>query len=237
MDLDGINYARRLQEQREAVLAKASPAVRARILGERPSYYTASKPAPKPRPVVVKPVAPADNKKSPEAIIEAVLDASGISRYEFFREGRCRDIVGRARQLGYWLVCRFRPDLGWKAKGRIFRRHHSTVMSGYWRFDQIRGERPVSRWIQHPLLIDLVEAASKESAAPPPSSFARSLKDRARPFKGRRKGEAHPEAKMTAEQVLAIRADSRSSKEVALAFGMSRSGIKDIRIRKTWRHI
>jgi hypothetical protein len=172
-----------------------------------------------------------------EAIIEAVLDASGISRYEFFREGRCRDIVGRARQLAYWLVCRFRPDMGWKAKGRVFRRHHSTVMSGYWRFDQIRCERPVSRWIQHPLLIDLVEAASKESATPPPSSFARSLKDRARPFKGRRKGEAHPEAKMTTQQVIAIRADPRSSKEVAAAFGMSRSGIKDIRSRKTWRHI
>lgn len=236
MDLDGIGYAKRLQEQREAVLAKVSPAVRARIMGERPTYYTPSKPAPKPRPPVVKPAAPAD-KQSPEAIIDAVLDATETSRYEFFREGRCRDIVGRARQLAYWLVCRFRPDMSWPAKGRLFRKHHSTVMSGYWRFEQIRNERPVSRWIQHPLLLDLVEAASKEVGTPPPSSFARSIKDRQRPFKGRRKGETHPEAKMTAEQVIAIRADPRSSKEVAAQYGMSRSGIKDIRSRKTWRHI
>jgi hypothetical protein len=236
MDLDGIGYAKRLQEQREAVLAKVSPAVRARIMGERPTYYTPSKPAPKPRPPVVKPAAPAD-KQSPEGIIEAVLDATGTSRYEFFREGRCRDIVGRARQLAYWLVCRFRPDMSWPAKGRLFRKHHSTVMSGYWRFEQIRNERPVSRWIQHPLLTELVEAASKEVGAPPPSSFTRSIKDRQRPFKGRRKGEAHPEAKMTAAQVVAIRADPRSSKEVAAQYGMSRSGIKDIRSRKTWRHI
>ncbi|MFY8105635.1 MAG: hypothetical protein ACOVKO_01875 [Elstera sp.] len=236
MDLDGINYVRRLQEKRKAVLANASPAVRARILGERPSYYTASKPAPKPRPVVVKPAAPA-KKQSVEAIIEAVLDATGTSRYEFFREGRCRDVVGRARQLAYWLVCRFRPDMSWPAKGRLFQKHHTTVMGGYWRFEQIRNELPVSRWIQHPLLIDLVEAASKEVGTPSVSSFKRSLKDRARPFKGRRHGETHPEAKMTTEQVLAIRADPRSSKEVALAFGMSRSGIKDIRSRKTWKHI
>lgn len=236
MDLDGINYARRLREQREAVLAKASPAVRARILGERPSYYTPSKPAPKPRPVVVKP-APPPNKKCPESIIESVLDATGISRYEFFREGRCRDIVGRARQLAYWLVCKFRPDMSWPAKGRLFRKHHSTVMTGYWRFEQIRNERPVSEWIQHPLLIDLMEAASKETGTPPRCSLARSIKDAQKPHKGRRMGEAHPEAKMTVAQVIAIRSDPRSAKEVAKDYGMSRSGIVEIRSRKTWRHI
>jgi len=234
MDLDGINYARRLQEQREAVLAKASPAVRARILGERPSYY--NKPVQKPRPPVVKPAAPA-GKKSPEAIIEAVLDVTGTSRYEFFREGRCRDIVGRARQLAYWLVCRLQSKMSWPARGRLFRKHRTTVMSGYWRFEQIRHERPVSRWIEHPLIAELVEAASKEKNTPPPSSFARSIRDSKKFRKGRRAGERHPEAKMTAEQVIAIRADPRSSKEVAAQYGMSRSGIKDIRSRKTWRHI
>lgn len=236
MDLDGINYAKRLREQRESVLSKASPAVRARILGERPSYYTASKPAPMPRPTVVKPAAPT-NKICPESIIEAVLDATGTSRYEFFREGRCRDIVGRARQLAYWLVCRFRPDMSWPEKGRLFRKHHSTVMSGYWRFEQIRHERPVSEWIQHPCVAEFVEAASKETGTPPPSSFTRSIKDRQRPFKGRRKGETHPEAKLTAAQVLAIRADPRCSRDVGVSYGMARTTIQDIRRRKTWRHI
>lgn len=235
MDLDGIGYARGLQEKRSAVLANASPAVRARILGERPSYHAVDKPAPQPRQPVHKPT-PA-KKQSPKAIVETVLEVTGISYYEFLREGRCSDIVSRARQLGYWLVCRLRPDMSWPDKGRVFRKHHSTVMSGYWRFEEAKDKQPISEWLQHPGIAELVESANKEGGVPPPSSARRSAKVSKRPLKGRRKGEAHPEAKMTAEQVIAIRADARSATLVAAAYGMSRSGIKDIRSRKTWRHI
>lgn len=235
MDRDGIGYAKYLKEQRERVLANVSPSVRARILGKQPSYHIASKPAPKPRQPVIHPAQ--TDKKSPESLIEAVLEVTGTSRYEFFREGRCRDIVGRARQLAYWLVCRFRPDMSWPVKARYFRKHGTTVMSGYWRFEQIRGELPVSRWIQHPIIADLVEAASKEPNTPPPSSFERSIKDRQRPVKGRRKGETHQGAKLTAAQVIAIRADPRPSRKVGVSYGMARTTIEDIRRRKTWRHI
>ena len=234
MDLDGNGYARGLQEKQAAILAKASPAVRARILGERPSYHVADKTAPRQRqPAKTDP----SKKRSPDAIIDAVLIATGVSRYEFIREGRCSDVVSRARQLGYWLVCRFRPDMSWPDKGRVFRKHHSTVMSGYWRFQESKGNPPFSEWLRNPAILDLVEAANKEGGVPPPSSERRLIKHSQRPLKGRRKGETHPEAKMTAEQVIAIRADPRSAGLVAEAYGMSRSGIKDIRTRKTWKHI
>lgn len=237
MDLDGIGYALHLKAERERILARVPAAQRARILGKRPAYYPTEKPAPKPRPVVAKPAPVKNKKQSPEVIIDAVLEVTGISRYEFMREGRCRDIVSRARQLGYWLVCRIWPDMSWPAKGRVFCKHHSSVMAGYWRVEDAKGEKPFSEWLQHRDLVDLVEAANKTGGVPPVSSWRRSIKDRQRPLKGRRRGEAHPEAKMTDAQVIAIRADARSSAVVAAAYGMSRSAIKDIRSRKNWRHI
>lgn len=51
------------------------------------------------------------------------------------------------------------------------------------------------------------------------------------------KGEACHLAKYTEEQVLAIRADSRSSRVVAKEYGMSKTNVLDIRSRKIWAHI
>ena len=48
------------------------------------------------------------------------------------------------------------------------------------------------------------------------------------------RGERNAKAKLTAEQVLAIRADARSNREIAAEYGMDRTQIANIRSRKQW---
>jgi hypothetical protein len=51
------------------------------------------------------------------------------------------------------------------------------------------------------------------------------------------KGQSHYRAKLTPEQVLAIRADMRPDRLVAIDYGVVRGAIGNIRSRRTWRHI
>lgn len=51
------------------------------------------------------------------------------------------------------------------------------------------------------------------------------------------KGETHMKAKLTTTDVLAIRADPRSGSEVAIAFGINRSTVSQIRNHKAWKHV
>lgn len=51
------------------------------------------------------------------------------------------------------------------------------------------------------------------------------------------KGAKHPNAKLTEEQVLAIRADNRPARLIALAFGVNRYTIRDIKSRRIWKHV
>lgn len=51
------------------------------------------------------------------------------------------------------------------------------------------------------------------------------------------KGEAHPNAKLTAADILAIREKRNSRKADAALYGVSEGNIKTIRGRKTWGHI
>jgi hypothetical protein len=51
------------------------------------------------------------------------------------------------------------------------------------------------------------------------------------------RGEAAPNARLTENQVFAIRAASEPIREIAEKFGMSRRHIEDIRNRKSWAHI
>jgi hypothetical protein len=44
-------------------------------------------------------------------------------------------------------------------------------------------------------------------------------------------------SKLTAPQVLSIRADQRPQREIAAEFGVSQTAINNIRLRKVWRHI
>jgi hypothetical protein len=50
-------------------------------------------------------------------------------------------------------------------------------------------------------------------------------------------GEHNHSAKLTEEDVLAIRADARIQREIALDYGINRSLVSLIKARKTWTHI
>jgi hypothetical protein len=50
-------------------------------------------------------------------------------------------------------------------------------------------------------------------------------------------GEASPNSKLTADQVIAIRADDRSGREIARAYGVDKGTIAAIRKRTTWKSI
>jgi len=56
--------------------------------------------------------------------------------------------------------------------------------------------------------------------------------------KGRsNQGERHPFAKLTATDVLAIRADDRMGRDIATGYGISKSIVSQIKSRQIWRHI
>ncbi len=62
------------------------------------------------------------------------------------------------------------------------------------------------------------------------------MKDKAR--KGRQtRGEASHNAKLTEQQVIAIRADKRTQVEIAKAYNVTQSTISDIALRLTWKHL
>lgn len=165
MDLDGIGYARQLREDRERILARAPASHKARILG-RPAPHTVRvvekreprAPA-KRRFVVVAPVRPTPIEPSAEAIISAILTATEISQYEFLREGRSSEKISRARQMGYWLTKQLRPDMSLNEMGRMFRKDHTTLISGVRRFEEVRDTAPISDWLLHPAITSLLESA------------------------------------------------------------------------------
>lgn len=51
------------------------------------------------------------------------------------------------------------------------------------------------------------------------------------------RGEGNPKAKLTAEQVLAIRADPRKTKVLAEIYGVNRTAIQSIRAGRTWKSL
>lgn len=51
------------------------------------------------------------------------------------------------------------------------------------------------------------------------------------------RGESHGSSKLTAEQVIAIRADQRMQREIAKQYGVSPATISDIKRRRFWAHL
>lgn len=63
----------------------------------------------------------------------------------------------------------------------------------------------------------------------------RDLRERGRAYGAA--GEANFGAKLSEDQVLAIRDDPRSAKKIAAEYGVSASSIANIKLRKTWKHL
>lgn len=51
------------------------------------------------------------------------------------------------------------------------------------------------------------------------------------------KGEQHMKAELTEQQVLEIRQDCRTQKEIAKSYGVTQSNVSCVKLRKTWKHI
>lgn len=51
------------------------------------------------------------------------------------------------------------------------------------------------------------------------------------------RGTAHGMAKLTADDVRAIRADSRPQRQIAAAYGITQAAVSAIRLRKLWKHV
>jgi hypothetical protein len=171
--MDGSGYARQIREERERVLANVPASARARILG-LPMPYTlpvqiVPKPAPTPRAAVVSrriiveyPNRPPDVGPSPQTIISAILTATGISLYEYMREGRANIQISRARQMGYWLTVKLRPDMSYPELGRMFCKDHTTILSGRKRGEALKDSAPIRDWLAHPVIVALLEKRGEQ---------------------------------------------------------------------------
>lgn len=174
-----------IRAERAALLANVSPAHRARLLGRRPAYAEPkvhaitvdlktgkrtvepvamlAQPKPEPRPPVVRriiveyPSRPHSAGPSPETIVTAILAATEISLYEFLRQGRCNDKITRARQMGYWLTKKLRPDMSLGELGRMFRKDHTTCLAGARRGEELKDTAPICDWLAHPAIVALLE--------------------------------------------------------------------------------
>lgn len=170
-----------IRAERARILANVPAAHRARLLG-RPAPYAEPKAhaitvnlktgertvtqvamlapkKPKPAPIVVRveqPVRPVRGQ-SPEAIISAILTATGISRYEYLRQGRSSYKISRARQMGYWITKQVSPNMSFPEMGRMFCKDHSTILAGRRKGEQFKDTSPICDWLAHPAIVALFE--------------------------------------------------------------------------------
>lgn len=173
-----------IRAERAAILANVAPRHRARILGKPAPYaepkrheitvnlktgertvkaapvFAVAKP---PRVQSVRPVvydhppAPPVCKPAEKAIMAAILEATGISLYEYLREHRTNIKVTRARQMGYWMTKKLRPEMSLHELGRMFRKDHSTVLKGIGRGEALKDFAPICDWLAHPAIVSLME--------------------------------------------------------------------------------
>jgi len=167
-----------IRAERARILANVPAAHRARLLG-RPAPYAEPKahaitvnlktgertvtpvtmlalPKPKPAPPVVRveqPVQPAVRGPIPEAIISAILTATGISRYEYLRQGRSGYKISRARQMGYWITKQVSPNMSFPEMGRMFVKDHSTILAGRRKGELFKDTSPICDWLAHPAIL------------------------------------------------------------------------------------
>ena len=92
----------------------------------------------------------------------AILEATGISLYEYLREHRTNIKVTRARQMGYWMTKKLRPEMSLHELGRMFRKDHSTVLKGIGRGEALKDFAPICDWLAHPAIVSLMEERGRK---------------------------------------------------------------------------
>ena len=138
--------------------------------GERTVAPVAKLAAPQtePRPPVVRripvqrPVVPVGTPiigPKPEEILSAIIEATGISRYELLREARSSIKISRARQMGYWLAKK--AGLSLHATGRLFLKDHTTCVTGRRRGEELKDLSPIRDWLAHPAVVALMEKGGR----------------------------------------------------------------------------
>ena len=97
-----------------------------------------------------------------------------------------------------------------------------------------RGEIPQGMWVLHKCDTPLCVSPDHLFLG----THLDNVRDRERKGRGHlRPGEAHPEAKLTEEDVRAIRSDARSQMAIARDYGISDSQVANIQLRRAWRHL
>jgi len=84
-------------------------------------------------------------------ILKAVAEATEFTVADLLGRRRYPS-VSRARQLGYHLFRSLRPDLSFPAIGRVFVRHHTSIMSGCEVFAEHQDQEPIKSWLMHPTI-------------------------------------------------------------------------------------
>jgi chromosomal replication initiation ATPase DnaA len=78
------------------------------------------------------------------------------------REGRANIQISRARQMGYWLTVKLRPDMSYPELGRMFCKDHTTILSGRKRGEALKDSAPIRDWLAHPVIVALLEKRGEQ---------------------------------------------------------------------------
>lgn len=143
-------------------------------------------------------------------ILELVAEVTGTSVADILGPRRARNCAW-PRHFATYLLHKLRKDLSSPAIARALRRSdHTTCLAALRRFELIRDEPPVDDWLADERVAPLLAAVDSEE----PRVYLRAL---------------------TPEQAAAVRADERSSAEIADSYGISRSHVLRIKSGECWK--
>lgn len=178
------------------------------------------------------------NKGAPKPLLDRTCNRCGESYKGYngtrYCSDRCTFLANVAPQEnGCWLWTGYAPKSGNRAgygefdfkSGRRMLAHRASMLL-------LKGSEPGKQCVLH--------RCDNPPCVNPEHLFLGTSGDNMadRNEKGRQaRGEGHASAKLTEEDVRAIRCDQRSNRELASIYGVFETTISEARRRKTWKHI